>query len=209
MIRQRTKRSQAGRGPKVGAPKTSVSVFREAAELAGQGAHGISNLSRQPVDALPEVNMSDLPEVARVHYVYTIRVSGVVRYIGKGKGLRLCCHMKEVRRRLNRDFKLRSIGSRLQRHLTEAVISGAEVIEQVIVDNLTEKEAYKLEYEHMRECVLAGKRDQLWNVVPPSIRTPAELQEFKERLEKNLTSRDKLIRFFSAWTLKDLIAAQT
>ena len=39
------------------------------------------------------------------YYVYTITVDGVVRYIGKGKGLRLYCHMKEVRSRLNRDYR--------------------------------------------------------------------------------------------------------
>jgi hypothetical protein len=38
------------------------------------------------------------------YYVYTISVDGVVRYIGKGKGLRLYSHMKEVRHRLNREF---------------------------------------------------------------------------------------------------------
>jgi hypothetical protein len=79
------------------------------------------------------------------------------------------------------------------RNLTEAVISGAKVIEQVIVDNLTEKEAHKLEYDHLREYVLAGKREQLWNVIPPSIRTPQEFQEFKEKLQRNLNSRDRLI----------------
>jgi hypothetical protein len=48
------------------------------------------------------------------YYVYTITVDDVVRYIGKGKGLRLYCHMKEVRSRLNRDYRLQNIGSRLQ-----------------------------------------------------------------------------------------------
>src|SRR5262249_16629465 len=89
------------------------------------------------------------------YYVYTISVDGVLRYIGKGKGLRLYCHMKEVRHRVNRNFKLRSIGSRLQRNLTRAVLSGAKVVEEVLVDDLPEKEAYKLEYEKLREYVYA------------------------------------------------------
>jgi hypothetical protein len=67
------------------------------------------------------------------YYVYTITVDGVVRYIGKGKGLRLYCHMKEVRSRLNRDYRLQNIGSRLQQNLTKAVLSGAKVIERVLV----------------------------------------------------------------------------
>ena len=43
------------------------------------------------------------------YYVYSIRVDGIVRYIGKGKGLRMYSHMKEVRDRLNRDFKLKNM----------------------------------------------------------------------------------------------------
>jgi len=39
------------------------------------------------------------------------------------------------------------------------VLSGAKVIERVLVDNLTETAAYKLEYDQLREYVFAGKRD--------------------------------------------------
>ena len=139
------------------------------------------------------------------YYVYTITVDGVVRYIGKGKGLRLYSHMKEVRSRLNRDYRLQNIGSRLQQNLTKAVLSGAKVIERVQVDNLTETAAYKLEYDKLREYVFAGKRDQLWNVMPASIQTPQELQAFTERLQRNLNSRDRWIRYFSERTLAALI----
>jgi hypothetical protein len=135
------------------------------------------------------------------YYVYTISVDDVVRYIGKGKGLRLYSHMKEVRHRLNREFKLRSIGSRFQQNLTRAVLSGAKVVEQVLVDDLTEKEAYKLEYEKLREYVYDGKRDQLWNVTA-SIQTPSE-----ERLKRNVNSRDNWIRYLSGTTLAALEGA--
>jgi hypothetical protein len=142
-----------------------------------------------------------LRKIPTGYYVYTIIVDDVVRYIGKGKGLRLCSHMKEVRHRLNRSFKLRSIGSRFQQNLTRAVISGAKVVEHVLVDGLTEKAAYKLEYEKLRDYVHAGKRDQLWNVIPASIQTPSEQQVFIERLKRNLNSRDMWIRYFSGRTL--------
>jgi hypothetical protein len=92
--------------------------------------------------------------------------------------------MKEVRCRLSRDYRLQNIASRLQQNLTKAVLSGAKVIEHVLVDNLTEKAAYKLEYDKLREYVFAGKRDQLWNVIPPSIQTPQEAQAFTERLQR-------------------------
>jgi hypothetical protein len=66
--------------------------------------------------------------VPRGYYVYAIRVDDVVRYIGKGKGLRMYSHVKELRCRINRDFKLQNIGSRLQQNLTKAVLSGAKVV---------------------------------------------------------------------------------
>ena len=125
------------------------------------------------------------------YYVYTIRVDGVVRYIGKGKGLRLYFHMKEVRNRLNRDYRLQNIKSRLQQNLTKAVLSGAKVIEQVLVDNLTQTAAYKLEYDKLREYVFAGQRDQLWNVIPASIQTPQELHPGSSRLSRLGTLRDR------------------
>jgi hypothetical protein len=139
------------------------------------------------------------------YYVYTITVAGVVRYVGKGRDLRLYSHMKEVRSRLDRDYQLQNIGSRLQQNLTKAVLSGAEVIERVLVDNLTETAAYKLEYDKLREYVFAGKRDQLWNVIPASIQTPQELQAFTERLQRNLSSRDRWIRQFSERKLAALM----
>jgi hypothetical protein len=146
--------------------------------------------------------------VPRGYYVYAIRVDDVVRYIGKGKGLRMYSHVKELRCRINRDFKLQNIGSRLQQNLTKAVLSGAKVVEQVLVDNLTETAAYKLEHDKMREYVLTGKREQLWNVIPASIQTPQELKTFTERLRRNLNSRDRLIRYLSGRTLVKLDAGQ-
>jgi hypothetical protein len=103
------------------------------------------------------------------------------------------------------DYRLQNIESRLQQNLTKAVLSGAKVIERVLVDNLTETAAYKLKYDKLREYVFAGKRDQLWNVIPASIQTPQELQAFTERLQRNLTSRDRWVRYFSERSLAALI----
>jgi hypothetical protein len=152
--------------------------------------------------------MAAEPTMPRCYYVYTISVSDVVRYIGKGKGLRLYSHMKEVTSRLNRDYRLQNIESRLQRNLTEAVLSGETVVEQILIDNLTEKTAYKLEYDQLREYVVACKREQLWNVIPASIYTPQELQAFTERLQRNLESKDRWVRYLSERTLAALIANQ-
>jgi hypothetical protein len=46
----------------------------------------------------------------------------------------------------------------LQQNLTKAVLSGAKVIERILVDNLTETAAYKLEYDKLREYVFAARR---------------------------------------------------
>jgi hypothetical protein len=81
------------------------------------------------------------------------------------------------------------------------------MIEEVLVENLTNKAAYKLEYDYMRKYVLAGKRDQLWNIIP-EIFTPQEFQAFADRLRRNLNSRDRLIRYFSGRTLAALTERQ-
>ena len=140
-----------------------------------------------------ELSRGDIATEAKLavgYYVYTISVAGVVRYIGK------------------RDFRIQSIGSILQRNLTKAFLSGAQVTEQVLIDDLNEKAAYKLEYDKLREYVFAGKGDQLWNVIPPSIQTPQEIQAYTERLQRNLNSRDRWVRTLSAMTLEALRGGQ-
>ena len=157
---------------------------------------------------LPGGDIANQPKLPVGYYVYTISVAGVIRYIGKGKGQRLYSHMKEVRSRLKRDFRLQSIGSRLQRNLTKAFLSGTQVIEQTLIDDLTETAAYKLEYDKLRGYVFAGKRAQLWNVIPPSIQTPQEIQAYTERLQRNLNRRDRWVRTLSAMTLEALRGGQ-
>lgn len=134
-------------------------------------------------------------------YVYVIHVDGVLRYIGKGTNGRMCAHMKEVRQRLTRKFKLKSIWPLFQRKLTEAVMKGAVIEEIVLADNLTSKQAYKLEYHHLERMVYAGNREQLWNAIPPSIYTPQEYQAYIQKLTENSTSKDPLTRVFARMQL--------
>jgi len=95
-------------------------------------------------------------------YIYAIHVDGVLRYIGKGINGRMYDHMKEVRQRLTRKFKLKNVSPFFQRKLTEAVMKGAVIEEIVLADNLTSKQAYKLEHRHLERLVYAGNREQLW-----------------------------------------------
>jgi hypothetical protein len=131
-------------------------------------------------------------------------VDGVLRYIGKGSNGRMYAHMKEVRKRLTRKFKLKNISPTFQQKLTEAVIKGAVVEEIVIADNLTSKQAYELEHRRMEQMVHDGKRRQLWNVVPPSIYTPQEYEDFVKKLLNNSRSRSPLARYFARMQLARL-----
>jgi hypothetical protein len=110
-------------------------------------------------------------------------------------------HMREVRQRLTRKFKLKNIRPLFQRKLTEAVMKGAMIEEIVLADNLTSKQAYKLEYRHLERMVYAGKREALWNAIPPSIYTPQEYQAYIDKLTENLTSKDRWTRAISRMQL--------
>jgi hypothetical protein len=137
-------------------------------------------------------------------YIYAIHVDGVLRYIGKGTNGRIYAHMKEVRQRLTRKFKLKNIWPLFQRKLTEAVMKGAVIEEIVLADNLTSKQAYKLEHRHLERLVYAGNREQLWNAIPPSIYTPQEYQAYIEKLTENSTSKDRLTRVIARMQLNRL-----
>jgi hypothetical protein len=137
----------------------------------------------------------------RRSYVYAIHVDGVLRYIGKGTNGRMYAHMNEVRQRLTRKFKLKNVSPFFQRKLTEAVMKGAVIEEIVLADNLTSKQAYKLEYGHLERMVYAGNREQLWNVIPPSIYTPQEHQAYIQKLTENLRSKDRWTRVIARMQL--------
>jgi hypothetical protein len=137
-------------------------------------------------------------------YVYAIRVDGVLRYIGKGCNGRMYAHMKEVRQRLTRKFNLKNVRPIFQRKLTEAVMKGAVVEEIVLADDLTSRQAYKLEYRHLEEMVHAEKRWQLWNEIPQTIYTAEEYTAYVSKLTQNLASKDRWVRNLSRNSLMRL-----
>jgi hypothetical protein len=152
----------------------------------------------------PHSPLEDLEEqlpLPKRSYVYAIHVDGVLRYIGKGTDDRMYAHMKEVRQRLTRKFKLKNVSPFFQRKLTEAVMKGAVIEQIVLADNLTSKQAYKLEYGHLERMVYAGNREQLWNAVPPSIYTPQEYQAYIQKLTENQTSKDRWTRLIARMQL--------
>jgi hypothetical protein len=80
-------------------------------------------------------------------------------------------------------------------------MKGAVIEEIVLADNLTAKQAYKLEYRHLERMVYAGNREQLWNAIPPSIYTPREYQAYIQKLTENSTSKDRLTRVIARMQL--------
>ena len=67
-------------------------------------------------------------------------------------------------------------------------MKGAEVTEEVLTEGLTDKASYELEHKILKEFVLDGKREQLWNIIPGSIYTPEEWNAYILRLKENLKS---------------------
>ncbi len=98
-------------------------------------------------------------------YVYAIVVDGTLRYIGKGRGSRLSVHVIEAKRSAARSGrKSAHLSPRLHRKLVEAVRAGSTIVERIIVSDLSDVEAYRLEsnliaYLH-RFC-----SGQLWNTL--------------------------------------------
>jgi hypothetical protein len=180
---------------------------------AGERTRGISHAARISSPRMiqmrtkPQSSLKFLEEqlpLPKRSYIYAIHVDGVLRYIGKGTDGRMYDHMKEVRQRLTRKFKLKNVSPLFQRKLTEAVMKGAVIEEIVLADNLTSKQAYKLEHRHLERLVYAGNREQLWNAIPPSIYTPREYQAYIQKLTENLTSKDRLTRVIARMQLNRL-----
>ena len=164
----------------------------------------ISSPRMMQIRTKPHSPLMDLEEqlpLPKRSYVYAIHVDGVLRYIGKGTNGRMYTHMKEVSQRLTRKFKLKNVSPFFQRKLTEAVMKGAVIEQIVLADNLTSKQAYKLEYRHLERLVYAGNREQLWNAIPPSIYTPQEYQDYIQKLTDNLTSKDRWTRVIARMQL--------
>ena len=110
-------------------------------------------------------------------YVYEIRVDGVVRYIGKGCNDRIYSHLIEAKRTAGRSkVKVRNLSPHFRKMLVSAVRRGLKITEKIIRSNLTDAEAYKMEWQmiwdyHKRH---AG---QLWNTIDERGRNPEDLPE--------------------------------
>ena len=120
-------------------------------------------------------------------YVYAIYVNGVVRYIGKGNNGRLHFHVIEARRINSR----RALGAKTDRtttnfyrKLAEAMRHGATITEEIMVDGLTDQEAYRVEKQKI-EQLHKQNRGQLWNTIDERF-VGITWAEFKRKRSENI-----------------------
>jgi hypothetical protein len=100
-------------------------------------------------------------------YVYALYVDGVVRYIGKGSNGRLHFHVIEARRinrRRARGANTNRTATNFYRKLAEAMRHGATITEEIVLDGLTNNEAYRIEKQKIEE-LHKQNRGQLWNTI--------------------------------------------
>jgi hypothetical protein len=98
-------------------------------------------------------------------YVYEIRVDGVVRYIGKGRNGRVYSHMIEAKRTAKRcGVKTGHLYPYFHRKLVEAIRSGSTVTEKLIIVDLADEEAYRIEKQMIGEFHKHNS-SQLWNTI--------------------------------------------
>src|SRR5215211_1272847 len=88
-------------------------------------------------------------------------------YIGKGSNGRVHFHVIEARRinsRRARGANTDCTATNFYRKLAEAMRHGATITEEIMLDGLTNQEAYRIEKQKIEE-LHKQKRDQLWNTI--------------------------------------------
>ena len=113
----------------------------------------------------------------RSAYVYAIFVDGVVRYIGKGRNARMYAHLIAAKRSAARcRARTMQLSPRMHRRLVEAVRSGADIQERIIVGGLTDRQALRIESQLSAEFH-KFRTDQLWNTIDERFMDPRWLPE--------------------------------
>jgi hypothetical protein len=122
----------------------------------------------------------------RLCYVYEIRVDGVVRYIGKGRNDRIYSHLIDAKRTAIRsDVKIRNLFPHFRKMLVSAVRRGSNIAEKIVASNLTDGEAYKVEWQMIRNYHKSAR----WPVVEHDRRARHGSKGFTERMvEPGLSS---------------------
>jgi len=160
-----------------------------------------------------EENIDGQDDRLRRCYVYETRVDGVVRYVGKGCNGRIYSHLIEAKRTASRsDVKIRNLSPHFRKKLVSAVRRGSKITEKIVAFNLTDNEAYRMEWQmiwdyHKRH---AG---QLWNTIDERGMDPKDLPKkwsnpvypmyrlsrpFKEPMERPIARKSRITAITTA-----------
>jgi hypothetical protein len=124
-------------------------------------------------------NAKDSPPQAagatKTAYVYQIRVDGVVRYVGKGRNGRVYAHLIDAQRTATRPgVKIRNVWPFFRQQLVRAVRRRATIQEKILVSNLTDTEAYRIEGQMIGKFH-KRRSGQLWNTIDERFMDPQYL----------------------------------
>jgi len=139
-------------------------------------------------------------------YLYEIHVDGVLRYIGKGRKVRMYSHMKAARCTEKRcGTETDHLSPHLHRKLVDSIRRGAKVEEIVVLRGLSDKEAYRLESQRILE-MHRDHSGQLWNTIDERFMDPQFLPERWDdapeplyRLPRPLRTREDGSIYGSVW----------
>lgn len=121
-------------------------------------------------------------------YVYDVLVDGVRRYVGKGRGRRCHMHMKKVRSIARRRAAGETvIVTAFYEKLTQAWLEGADIAVYVLVDGLSDAEAFALE-----TTLIEQNEESLWNTTPGGQGFSAKQWDdpaFRKKMQKREASK--------------------
>jgi hypothetical protein len=133
-------------------------------------------------------------------YVYAVLVDGVRRYIGKGRGRRALMHMKEVRSITRRRAAGEIVRTTIfYNRLAKAWRNGAQIEIEIIVDGLSDREAFDREVAEISQT-----KQQLWNMLPGGRGGAAIGHQVSEEARAKLASSNKV-----TWSNPELVERQS
>jgi hypothetical protein len=99
------------------------------------------------------------------YYVYQIKVDGIIRYFGKGKGKRAWSHLKDAQvTNLRCGEDTDHLSPHFHKMLVQSIRKNLKIEVKILLENLTIKNAYQIEHVKIGESHKANP-GQLWNTI--------------------------------------------
>lgn len=119
-------------------------------------------------------------------YIYRIKIDGIIRYIGKGRGKRYLRH-EQIARSLNAGQRIKA--TPFQKKLAKALCEDRPISSEIYLSDLTDEEAFQQE-----EYEIESRRADLWNVLDggegmSSVNARAVWVDVEKRKRRSLLTR--------------------